>query len=314
MAFFTMTPSVSSPYLITEWGKCKYLFLFTFPCLMGFAILGLTFVGPGHTVSFMDHAPPENEVPMSLLVDPRTAQMFTAMSVLVVVANPFLTLLAWFVVPLNCLYRYEDSHLRGGIALFFYAFLIAVMVAVVILGERVASAKPAFDEVLSRFPDLTLVEAQQKYNARIHQLRVGLAINLSSCLIISFPQIVLVCLATLIPSRMKVPRPYEPTVQSSRVKQREEEVPLLLSVTDSSTPVSGALEDLFQKHEARWMQSRTRQEVAIHESLTTDQTADSGSNDTEENIVNQTADNTYISSTANNISELTSGEEVECMR
>lgn len=255
-------PSIlsSRPYSIK---RGKYVFYFTFPCWLALAIVGTVFVGPGYPVSFTGDT--MYDVPMSLVVDPNTARVFTAMSALVVVANPILTLLTWFVVPLICLRRREDGHIRGSIMISFHGFLIAVMVVVMILGERVASAKPAFDEVLSRFPDLMLATVQDKYNARIHDLRVGLAIELYSCLIISLSHVFVICLATFIPSKMKVPRRYEPTIQNSRVKQRQEEVLLPFRVPDNSSPVSGTIEDLFQLHEAQWMQSRAREEVAIHE-------------------------------------------------
>ncbi|KAJ8133558.1 hypothetical protein O1611_g52 [Lasiodiplodia mahajangana] len=294
------------PYSLPEWGK--YLFTFSVPCVMMLAIVGLPFVGPGYPVHLSDQFG-EASIPMSLLLDPKAAKAFTAMSVLVVIANPFLTLLAWLFVPLICLARREDGHWRGGIAISFYCFLNVVMVVVVILGEMVASTKPAFEEVLRRFPDLTLAEAQRNYNARIHGLRVGLAINFSVCLAISLVQIALVSFVTLIPSSMKVPRRYEPTIQGSAAHQREEEVPLLFSVMDNSSPVAGTIEELFQLHEARWMQSRRREEAAIHESLATNQTADNGSGDTEESNVSRTLENTYTGNTADGIHSYTPGED-----
>ncbi|KAI0798934.1 hypothetical protein GGR55DRAFT_530366 [Xylaria sp. FL0064] len=143
----------------------------------------------------------------------------------------------------------------------------------------------------------------------MHQLRVGLVINFSMCLIISLAQIALICFLTLIPSSMKVPRRYEPTIQNSVLKKRqEEEVPLLFSVTDNSSLFSGPIEDLFQLHEARWMQSRRREEAAIHESPAPNQTADDGAGDTEENDVSHMAGNTYTDSTADDMPGGTSGE------
>ncbi|KAI1346926.1 hypothetical protein F5Y01DRAFT_296667 [Xylaria sp. FL0043] len=296
----------TTPYSIPQWGK--YLFMFTFPCWLALAIVGLPGVGPGYPVYF-EGALTRFDAPMSLLVDAETVEVFTAMSVLVVVANPFLALLTWFVVPLNCLSRREDGYLRGGIAIGCYVFLNVVMVIVVILGERVASAKPAFEELLNRFPDLTLAEAQRSYNTRIYELRVGLAINLSFCLVVALAHVALICLLTLTPSSMKVPRRYEPTIQNWAVKKRpEEEVPLLSSVTDNSNLFSGPIEDLFQLHEARWMQSRRREETAIHESASTNQTADDGAGDTEENNVGHMAENTYTDNTADDTPGGTSGE------
>ncbi|KAI1308020.1 hypothetical protein F5Y03DRAFT_350854 [Xylaria venustula] len=305
MASTMLNLHVTSPYSLPDW--CKYLFMFTFPCWLALAIVGLVFVGPGYPVNFSAQFT-SYSAPMSLLVDPKTAKVFTAMSALVVVINPFLTLLTWFVVPLVCLSRREDGHLRGGIAISFYGFLIAAMVVVVILGERVASAKPAFDGLLALFPELTLAEAQHTYNARIYQLRVGLAINISTCLFISFVQITLICFATFIPSSMKVPRRYEPTIRDSAAHQRQEEVPMLFSVIDNSTPVSGAIEDLFQLHEARWVELRRRGEVAIYESLATNKTPNNGSSGSTGNSVGHMAENTYTNTTADGTPNYTSDE------
>ncbi|KAI1275115.1 hypothetical protein F5Y07DRAFT_187894 [Xylaria sp. FL0933] len=301
-----LTLDATTPYSLPECGK--YFFMFTLPCVLVLAATGLPFVGPGYPVYF-EGALTRFDAPMSLLVDAETVKVFTAMSVLVVVASPFLALLAWFVVPLICLSRREDGHLRGGIAIGFYVFLNVVMVVVVILGERVASAKPAFEELLNRFPDLTLAEAQRSYNKRMYQLRVGLVINISLCLIVSLAQVALICFLTLIPSSMKVPRRYEPTIQNPVVKKRqEEEVPLLFSVADNSSLFSGPIEDLFQQHEARWMQSRRREEAAIHESPVTNQRADDGAGDTEENNGSHMAGNTYTDNTADDTPSDTSGE------
>ncbi|KAI0548014.1 hypothetical protein F4679DRAFT_337017 [Xylaria curta] len=287
-----MTSRITDPYDKAAPFQ-RSCFMITFSGWFILAVAGTITAMPRYPVSFGF----EKEAPVSLLVDPKIGRLFTARSALVIVTYPFLALGIWFRVFHLCCHQRGNGYMRGYVAIALLSLLVAVEVVIVIFGEIVASTMPAFDAVLTKFPDLTLNQVQDGWNHFISMLRIGHAISLSLCLFVSFIQLALVCLYTLIPSSFRVPPRYEPTKYYPAERRQPEEVPLPSNTMNGSTPKLQSIAHLFNLHEAEWRQAR---EVSRLESVVSSHMADDNNGHTVDNAISSTADN-IASHTADNV-------------